>query len=265
MQAKPRSRRPVQPAPQKTFALRKSAGKASRAHKQAPGTRRDKANKTISKILSVLQKEYAEAHCELNFSNPLELLAAVCLSAQCTDKRVNQVTKKLFRKYKTAADYAKAPLKELEKDVKSTGFFRNKARNLKTAFSQIEKEHGGKIPSDFESLTKLAGVGRKTAHAVLGAGFNIPSGIVVDTHVRRLAYRTGLTKTKNVFQIERELAALVPKNQWIAFSHRLIAHGRKICAARKPLCHLCSLSSFCPRNAVPPLTVKQKRGSEIRP
>ena len=208
--------------------------------------------KQAKRILSVLQKEYSDAHCELNFSNPLELLAAVCLSAQCRDERVNQVTKTLFKKYKTAADYAKAPLKELEKDILSTGFFRNKARNLKAAFAQIEKEHGGKVPADFESLTRLAGVGRKTAHAVLGAGFKIASGIVVDTHVRRLSYRTGLTKTKNVFQIERELAALIPKNQWIAFSHRLIAHGRKICGARKPLCHLCSLSSFCPKKAVPP-------------
>ena len=208
--------------------------------------------KQAKRILSVLQKEYSDAHCELNFRNPLELLAAVCLSAQCRDARVNQVTKTLFKKYKTAADYAKAPLKELEKDIRSTGFFRNKARNLKAAFTQIEKEHNGKVPADFESLTKLAGVGRKTAHAVLGAGFKIPSGIVVDTHVRRLAYRTGLTNTKNVFKIERELAALVPENQWIAFSHRLIAHGRKICSARKPLCHLCSLSSFCPRKSVPP-------------
>ena len=207
-------------------------------------------------ILIALKKEYPKAHCALHFSNPLELLVATQLSAQCTDKRVNQVTKNLFKKYKKAADYAKAPLKDLEKEIKSTGFFRNKARHLKDSCAQIEKNHKGKVPKDFESLTKLTGVGRKTAHVVMGNAFNIPSGIVVDTHVRRLSNRMGFVETENVYHIEKELESLVPKKHWIQFSHWLIEHGRKICTARKPYCGLCLLTSFCPKRNLP---VKNKK------
>lgn len=202
-------------------------------------------------ILIALKKEYPMARCALHFNNPLELLAATQLSAQCTDKRVNQVTKSLFKKYKKAVDYAKAPLKELEKEIKSTGFFRNKARHLKESCAQIEKNHKGKVPKDFESLTKLAGVGRKTAHVVMGNAFNIPSGIVVDTHVRRLSNRMGFVETENVYHIEQELEKLVPKKYWIQFSHWLIEHGRKICTARKPYCGICSFASLCPKKNLP--------------
>ena len=206
-----------------------------------------KKSRSFKKILIAFKKEYAKAHCALHFNNPLELLVATQLSTQCTDKRVNQVTKNLFKKYKKARDYAKAPLKELEGEIKSTGFFRNKARHLKESCAQIEKYHQGRVPKDFENLTKLAGVGRKTAHVVMGNAFNIPSGIVVDTHVRRLSNRMGFVETENVYHIERELENLVPKRDWIQFSHWLIEHGRKICTARKPYCRICFITSLCPK------------------
>lgn len=201
----------------------------------------------LKKILFLLKKHYPSACCALNFKNPLELLVATQLSAQCTDKRVNQVTKTLFKKYKTAKDYAKAPLADLEIAVKSTGFFRNKARHLKESCSQLEKKYKGKVPKDFDKLTGLAGVGRKTAHVVMGNAFNIPSGIVVDTHVKRLSNRMGFVKTKNVNQIEKQLEKQVPKKDWIAFSHWLIEHGRSICPARRPHCSLCFLYKHCPK------------------
>ena len=201
-------------------------------------------------ILKALKAHYPKAHCALHFKNPLQLLVATQLSAQCTDKRVNQVTSLLFKKYKTALDYAKAPLKELEEDIKSTGFFRNKARNLKNTGIKIQKEHKGTVPKDLDSLVKLSGVGRKTAHVVMGTGFQIPSGIVVDTHVRRLSNRMGFVNTKNVAQIERALEAMIPKKHWIQFSHWLIEHGRRICRARKPDCRLCFLASHCPKKGL---------------
>ena len=206
-----------------------------------------KKKQRLTRILSLLKKNYPSAHCALHFKNPLELLVATQLSAQCTDKRVNIVTKDLFRKYKTAKDYATAPIKNLEADIKSTGFFRNKAQNLKKACQVLEKKHKGKVPKDFDKLTKLAGVGRKTAHVVMGNGFQIPSGVVVDTHIKRLSNRMALVDTNNVHQIEKELEKLVPKKDWIMFSHWMIAHGRSLCSARKPLCSLCFLSKLCPR------------------
>ena len=200
----------------------------------------------LKKITSLFKREYSEAHCALNFKNPLELLIATQLSAQCTDKRVNQVTKNLFQKYKTPSDYVKASQKEMETQVKSTGFYKNKARNLKTSCQQLISRHKGKVPKDFEALTELAGVGRKTANVVMGNAFNIPSGVVVDTHVKRLSQRMGLVKkTQNVEYIEKQLEDIVPKSQWIVFSHWMIEHGRKVCSARKPLCGICFLSSHC--------------------
>ena len=199
------------------------------------------------KILRLLKKHYPDAKCSLNFKTPLELLVATQLSAQCTDKRVNIVTKSLFQKYKSARDYAKAPLKELQKDIKSTGFFRNKARHLRDACQALITQHKGRVPRDFAALTRLPGVGRKTAHVVMGNGFYIASGIVVDTHVGRLAGRMGFVGTVNVRKIETQLEVLVPKEQWIVFSHWLIEHGRKICSARKPLCKLCFLYKLCPK------------------
>ena len=160
---------------------------------------------------------------------------------------MNLVTKNLFKKYRTAQDYAKARLSELERDIQSTGFFRNKAKNLKSSGAKLQKDHNGQVPQDFEQLTQLAGVGRKTAHVVMGNAFNIPSGMVVDTHVRRLSNRMGLVKTLKVDQIEKQLEKLVPKKQWIVFSHWLIEHGRKICTARKAHCQICFLHSQCPK------------------
>ena len=220
----------------------------------------DNKKQRMRKILSLLKKNYPAAHCALHFKNPLELLVATQLSAQCTDKRVNLVTKQLFKKYKTAEDYAKAPIEELEKAVQSTGFFRNKARNLKKTGQALQKYHQGKVPNQFEQLTELAGTGRKTAHVVMGNGFQIPSGIVVDTHVRRLSLRMGFVETDNVRQIEKELEALVPKKSWIMFPHYMIEHGRSICPARRPYCSICFLSKLCPRNKIPPKKVSPKTG-----
>ena len=203
--------------------------------------------KRIPKIIKALKSRYPDAKCSLNFSNPLELLVATQLSAQCTDKRVNIVTKDLFKKYKKASDYAKAPLSHLEKDVKSTGFYKNKAKNLKKTGEALEKNHKGKVPEDFEALTKLAGVGRKTANVVMGNAFNEASGVVVDTHVKRLSNRLGLVKSDNPDIIEKKLNELIPKKDWILFSHLLIELGREICLARKPHCALCFLSKLCPR------------------
>ena len=210
----------------------------------------DKKKNRFRRILSLLKKNYPSAHCALHFKNPLELLIATQLSAQCTDKRVNIVTKTLFQKYKTAADYAKAPLKDLEKAVQSTGFFRNKARNLKKSCQSLDAYHQGKVPKDFEQLTQLAGVGRKTAHVVMGNAFGIPSGVVVDTHVKRLSNRMALVETENVQKIEKKLELLIPKKYWILFSHWLIEHGRKVCTARKAHCSLCFLYKLCPRKKV---------------
>lgn len=210
--------------------------------------------KRLSRILSLLKKHYSLAHCALNFKNPLELLIATQLSAQCTDKRVNLVTKDLFRKYKLAKDYAQAPIGDLEKAVKSTGFFRNKARNLKKSCESLEKLHKGEVPRDFVQLTQLAGVGRKTAHVVMGNAFQISSGIVVDTHVKRLSNRMGFVHTDNVHQIEKQLEKWIPKKDWIQFSHWMIEHGRQICTARKPYCSLCFLYKVCSRKNIPSLT-----------
>ena len=209
-----------------------------------------KKKERLEQILSLLKKNYPDASCALHFKNPLELLIATQLSAQCTDKRVNLVTKDLFQKYKKAKDYAQAPIKDLEKAVKSTGFFRNKARNLKKSCQSLEKNYKGTVPKDFDKLTELAGVGRKTAHVVMGNAFQISSGVVVDTHVKRLSNRMALVNTDNVHQIEQKLAKLIPKKDWIIFSHWLIEHGRKICTARKPHCSLCFLYKVCPRKKV---------------
>ena len=204
----------------------------------------------LTKIISLLKKRYPSAQCSLNFKNPLELLVATQLSAQCTDKRVNLVTKSLFKKYKTAKDYAQSKLPELELDIKSTGFFRNKALHLKQTGIALEKNHKSKVPKNFEELTKLPGVGRKTAHVVMGNAFQVPSGMVVDTHVRRLSQRMGLVQTNNVQQIEKKLETLVPKKYWIVFSHWLIEHGRQLCTARKAHCSLCFLYKYCPKTAI---------------
>jgi len=202
------------------------------------------------KIIAGLQETYPDAHCELDFSNPLQLLVATILSAQCTDKRVNMVTADLFKQYRTAKDYAEADLGRLEEAVKTTGFFRNKARNIQACCRALVEKHGGKVPRTMDELFALDGVGRKTANVVLGNAFNINVGVVVDTHVARLSYRLGLTKQADAVKIEQELMTLVPQSQWTLFSHWLIWHGRRRCYARKPDCDNCEIKKSCPRIGV---------------
>lgn len=197
------------------------------------------------KILAGLQKTYPDAHCELNFASPLQLLIATILSAQCTDKRVNMVTAELFQKYRHAADFANADLAELEQDIRTTGFFRNKAKNIKACCAALVAKHGGEVPRTMEELTALGGVGRKTANVVLGNAFGINVGVVVDTHVTRLANRLGLTNQTDAEKIEQELMPLVPRDQWTLFSHWLIWHGRRRCDARRPDCPACEVARLC--------------------
>jgi endonuclease-3 len=198
------------------------------------------------KIISGLRKTYPDAHCELNYSNPLELLIATILSAQCTDKRVNMVTAELFKKHRSAADFANAPLAELEQDIKSTGFFRNKAKNIQACCRKLVERHAGAVPGTMEELIHLDGVGRKTANVVLGNAFGVNVGVVVDTHVARLSQRLGLTKQKQPEKIEKDLMKLVPREQWTLLSHWLIWHGRRRCDARRPDCVHCEIRKLCP-------------------
>src|SRR6059036_2738721 len=200
----------------------------------------------VKKISSSLQKTYPDAHCELNHSNPLELLVATILSAQCTDKRVNVVTAGLFKKYRTAADYARANPVELEQEIKSAGFYRNKAKNIQACCRKLVEHHGGQVPQTMEELTHLDGVGRKTANVVLGNAFGVNVGVVVDTHVARLSQRLGLTKQKQPEKIEQDLMKLVPREQWTLLSHWLIWHGRRRCDARRPDCAQCEIRKVCP-------------------
>ena len=203
-----------------------------------------------AQVVSSLKKEYPSATCALVHDTPFELLIATILSAQCTDERVNIVTKDLFAKYDTPAKLAAVPLPQLEKAVQSTGFFRNKAKNIHDCCVKLVNEHGGQVPRDLESLVKLPGVGRKTANVVLGTAYRIPSGVVVDTHVGRLSGRLGLTKHENPVKIEQDLMALLPESEWIDFSHRMIWHGRRVCQARKPECDRCALNPICPKIGV---------------
>ncbi|HEV7858207.1 MAG TPA: endonuclease III [Pyrinomonadaceae bacterium] len=198
------------------------------------------------KLIKLLRRVYPDAHCTLDHSNPLELLIATILSAQCTDERVNQVTVNLFRKYRGPEDYLRVPQSELETDIRSTGFYHNKARAIQGACKLISEQHGGRVPDDMEELLALPGVARKTANVVLGNAYGITSGIVVDTHVQRLSTRLGLTDQQQPEKIERDLATLVPRKDWIDFSHFLIAHGRQVCKARTPLCAECILERDCP-------------------
>jgi len=197
-------------------------------------------------ILAILKRLYPDAHCSLDHGNPLELIVATILSAQCTDERVNIVTKALFRKYRSATDYARASQEELEKDIQSTGFFRNKAKAIRGMAQALVEKHGGKVPQSMDELVELAGVGRKTANVVLGNAFNQNVGIVVDTHVGRLSQRLGLTKQSAPEKIELDLMPLFPKDDWCLLSHLLIFHGRRICKAPKPLCDQCELLQYCP-------------------
>jgi endonuclease-3 len=202
-----------------------------------------------AQVVRALARHYPDARCALDFRTPLELLVATILSAQCTDARVNLVTKDLFRKYHSAADYARAGLAVLESEIQSTGFYRNKAKNIKACCQAIQEEFDGEVPRDLDALVQLPGIGRKTANVVLGTAYGVPSGVVVDTHVGRESRRLGLTayEEKDAVRIEQDLMALIPRKEWIDFSHRMIHHGRRICTARKPKCGVCPMNSFCPR------------------
>jgi endonuclease-3 len=198
------------------------------------------------KIVRLLKKAYPDAKCSLNHSNAFELLIATILSAQCTDARVNIVTQDLFRKYRKPEDYLKVSEKELQRDIRTTGFFRNKTKSIQGTAKVLTDQYGGKVPKTIEELLELPGVARKTANVVLGNAFGINSGVVVDTHVTRLSRRLGLTEQKTAEKIEIDLIALVPKKDWVIFSHLLIAHGRAICKARNPLCDQCVVEKLCP-------------------
>jgi len=208
------------------------------------------ARERVQELIKIWSKVYPDAHTELNFKTPLELLIATILSAQCTDKRVNMVTPALFKKYRSAKDYANAPPPELENAIKSTGFFRSKTKSIQGAASTITRQFGGKVPDSMDGLRELPGVGRKTANVVLGNAFGKNEGIVVDTHVIRLSQRLGLTKQKDPEKIEQDLMKLVPKEHWTNWSHWLIWHGRRRCFARKPDCATCEVFNLCPSGKV---------------
>jgi endonuclease-3 len=206
----------------------------------------------VKKIWPILKKTYPDAKIALNFTNPLELLIATILSAQCTDVRVNMVTKDLFKKYKSADDWSKADIKQIESDIKSTGFYHNKAVNIKSACTKIIEQFGGKVPNTIEELVSLPGVGRKTANVVLGGAFGKPA-ITCDTHVIRLSRRLGLSENNDAVKLEFDLAEIVPEKDWTLFSNLLIFHGRNICKARKPDCENCPISKHCPAASNPAL------------
>jgi len=212
-----------------------------------PKIRVDKAGAAdrVKKIIPILRKKYPDAKVALKHKNPLELLVATILSAQCTDVRVNIVTKDLFRKYKTAADWAKVDLKQLESEIRSTGFYHNKALSIKSACSEIEERFGGEVPSTMDELLLLRGVGRKTANVVLGGAFGQPA-ITCDTHVIRLSRRLGLSSNSDAVKLEFDLADIIVKKNWMLFSNLLIFHGRNVCKARKPDCGNCPISRYCP-------------------
>ncbi len=213
--------------------------------KPAKRTTKAKAAKQVKKIWPLLKKTYPDAKVALNFTNPLELLVATILSAQCTDVRVNIVTADLFKKYTSATDWAGADVKEIEEDIRTTGFFRNKAKNIKGACTTLLADHAGKVPQTMEELTALPGVGRKTANVVLGNAFGIP-GIVCDTHVIRLSRRLALSENSDPVKLEFDLVDIVPKKHWTLFSHLLVFHGRRICKARRPNCPECPITAHCP-------------------
>jgi len=207
-------------------------------------------------VIRRLKRAYPGAKCSLNHSNPFELLVATILSAQCTDERVNIVTADLFRKYKKPEDYLKVSPRELEKDIQSTGFFRNKTKSIQGTSKMLTEEFGGQVPHTMDEMLELPGVARKTANVVLGNAFGVKAGVVVDTHVTRLSHRLALTQQKTAEKIEQDLIEIVPKKDWVIFPHLLIWHGRKICKARNPLCAECPIEKLCPssflKTGVPP-------------
>ncbi len=202
--------------------------------------------KRAEKIIALLHREYPSAHTALEHQSPLQLLVATILSAQCTDKKVNEITPSLFQKYRTVDDFANARQEVFEQEIRQTGFFRNKAKNIIAAAGKIAGAFGGRVPDTMEELITLPGVARKTANIVLSSAFNKAEGIAVDVHVARLAQRLGLSKETNTDKIEKDLMACIPRSEWIDFNYMMVDHGRKTCAARKPLCAACVLRKLCP-------------------
>ena len=203
-----------------------------------------------ARVVRGLKADYPGATCALENETPFELLVATILSAQCTDERVNMVTPELFRRWPTPAEMSRAPIKELETVIQSTGFFRNKAKNIKAASQALMDQHNGEVPKNMDELVALPGVGRKTANVVLGTAYGLATGVVVDTHVTRVSRRLGLTQHTDPVKIEQDLIEVVPKSEWVDFAHRMIHHGRQICTARKPKCPECSMKKFCPKIGV---------------
>jgi len=220
----------------------------SRARKPATAKLGGKA--IAAKVVAHLAADYPEVTCALENESAFELLIATILSAQCTDERVNMVTPELFRRWPTPAAMAAAPIRALEKVIRSTGFFRNKAKNIKACSRELADRYDGEVPRDIDAMVTLPGVGRKTANVVLGTCYGLATGVVVDTHVTRISKRLGLTKHSDAVKIEKDLMRLVPQDQWVDFAHRMIHHGRRICTARKPKCVECSMQVFCPKIGV---------------
>ncbi|MEX2315751.1 MAG: endonuclease III [Pirellulales bacterium] len=208
------------------------------------------SKKTAAKVVRHLAADYPDVACALENETPFQLLVATILSAQCTDERVNMVTPELFRRWPSAAEMARAPIGALEKVIQSTGFFRNKAKNIQAASRELMEKYDGQVPREMDSLVNLPGVGRKTANVVLGTAYGLATGVVVDTHVTRISRRLGLTKQTDPTKIEHDLMRLVPQSEWVNFAHRMIHHGRRICMARKPKCPACSMRKFCPKIGV---------------
>lgn len=243
------SKKRVSPSAPETKA---GSGRSTAAKKPAnSGQKMTGDQKTLrrraERVVDQLNADFPDAQCALVHGTPFQLLIATILSAQCTDERVNLVCKDLFSRYRKPADFAAAPLDELEAAIKSTGFFRNKAKNIKACCAVLVDQHGGQVPPDLDILVTLPGVGRKTANVVLGTAFGIPTGVVVDTHVGRLSGRMGLSTHTDPVKIEQDLMQIIPQEEWIGFSHRMILHGRQVCAARKPACERCSLEILCPK------------------
>ena len=256
---------PRPPTRPKTAPAPEPSNKSSAEPPKKPLSKKVRARKDrVDVILPILKRTYPAAACSLDFARPLELLVATILSAQCTDERVNLVTKTLFRKYQSPADFANAKPDELERDIQSTGFYRNKAKSIRGMAAALIERHGGQVPRTMDELTALAGVGRKTANVVLGNAFGENVGVTVDTHVTRLSRRLGLTTHTDAVKIEHDLIPVVPRDDWTLWSHLLIHHGRAVCTARKPACEACPLRPHCP-SAEKLIKKGLSRGQAARP
>lgn len=240
----------TKPATKAKSAQKASAKPAAQSASKKSVAKKPNVAANAAKVVKHLADDYPEVTCALENESAFELLIATILSAQCTDERVNMVTPELFRRWPTPEKMAAAPIEQLEKVIHSTGFYRNKAKNIKACSRELADTYGGEVPRDIDAMVTLPGVGRKTANVVLGTCYGMATGVVVDTHVTRLSNRLGLTKHADATKIERDLMELVPQDQWVDFAHRMIHHGRRICMARKPKCDECSMRGFCPKIGV---------------